>query len=198
MKKQLFGRLRLLIAPFEPIVSLLPHHGRLLDVGCGHGFVTYAIAAGRPDLEIHGIDISRSRIAVAQGAIGKRRNISFSVRNLLTASLPAQKFDVILFFDLLHHLPPNRQDEIISQSYAHLSKNGILIIKDIDTVPVYKYWWNYFHDFLLNKGQPIYCRHNRQWHKLLQKKAFDIKHTFFPHKGWLYPHFIIVAQKHEN
>ncbi len=156
MKKQLFGRLRLLIAPFESVIRLLPTRGRLLDVGCGHGFVTGMIASARPKLKIYGIAIDH------------------------------------------YHLAPTQQDGIIDRSPALLSKNGVLIPKDIDIYPRYKYWWNYFHDCLMSKGNPIYCRSYRDWQKILKQKGFQIKKTFFSNKGWLYPHVIIIARKNAN
>ena len=39
--------------------------GRVLDVGCGAGSVAKAVKRHRPDLEVHGCDLSQAALAVA-------------------------------------------------------------------------------------------------------------------------------------
>ena len=189
-----FGRFRFIIAPIEEIIALLPRSGNVIDIGCGHGFITNAIAIRYPNVKVRGMDINKSRIDVAKSSLAKRTNISFSVLDVIKKSLPKQKFDGIVCFDLLHHLPQETQIKIITQAYNLLKKNGVFIIKDIDTVPVYKYLWNLLHDMLVT-DQQVHCRHHQEWIDILKENKFKIEKLIFSKKGWLYPHFIIVSQK---
>lgn len=192
---RLFCNLRLLIVPVEEIVKFSPKYGNLLDIGCGYGFISNAIAISNPHLKVYGIDINKYRIKLAQQTINKRNNINFSIADVKKKLNHDYKFNAILCADLLHHIEKKYHIKIISEVYGRLEKKGIFIIKEIDTMPLYKYYWNYAHDFVVNKGQLIYCRSHSEWITILRKKGFRIKSLTFSKKGWLYPHFMIVAIK---
>lgn len=52
---------------------------RALDVGCGAGEVSLALARGHPDARVHGLDISDTLIAAARSRGERRSNVSFEV-----------------------------------------------------------------------------------------------------------------------
>ncbi|ONF97279.1 class I SAM-dependent methyltransferase [Sphingomonas jeddahensis] len=47
------------------ILAVAPDHGRAADLGCGAGATSLAIAAARPGLAIHGVDLSEPLITIA-------------------------------------------------------------------------------------------------------------------------------------
>ena len=81
---------------------------RVLDVGCGGGKQTLALAAAvGPSGNVLGIDISESMIALAQSraAAAQAKNVSLLAGDAQTQELPAAAFDVVvsqfgcMFFD---------------------------------------------------------------------------------------------------
>ena len=50
----------------EQFLDALPKDPRILELGCGHGVLGLLAAEQRPDAHIHGIDLSRSAIEIAE------------------------------------------------------------------------------------------------------------------------------------
>lgn len=64
------------------IAALAPEHGRALDIGCGAGATSLALAAARPDLEILGVDLSDRLIEVARSRAKGASRVSFRVADV--------------------------------------------------------------------------------------------------------------------
>ncbi|WP_379546336.1 class I SAM-dependent methyltransferase [Qipengyuania sp. DSG2-2] len=62
---------------------------RALDIGCGAGEISLALARGHTGASIHGIDISETLIAVAKQRGGQRANVSFEFADAATWSAPS-------------------------------------------------------------------------------------------------------------
>lgn len=75
----------------------------LLDVGCGDGRVTAAIAARLPGARVVGIDPSPRMISVAQQADG----LTFEVGDVCAMRFSAE-FDAVVSFNALHWVPDQR------------------------------------------------------------------------------------------
>ena len=80
--------------------------GSVLDIGCGAGELSLALARGRPHIQITGIDISPRLIAAASERAANRANISFELADAATwrpADSSAPEFLVsrhgVMFFD---------------------------------------------------------------------------------------------------
>jgi len=67
------------------ILAAAPAAGRAVDLGCGAGETSIALAGARPDLHVTGLDISPGLIAVAQERGAGIANLAFAVAD--TASL---------------------------------------------------------------------------------------------------------------
>ncbi|MCG5529371.1 peptide chain release factor N(5)-glutamine methyltransferase [Halorhodospira halochloris] len=50
----------------EAAIAVLPHAGRLLDLGTGSGAIALAIAQSRPDAQVNALDSSQSALAIAR------------------------------------------------------------------------------------------------------------------------------------
>jgi SAM-dependent methyltransferase len=81
------GVLRDLLAP------LIPAGARLLDVGCGDGRLSQALAGARSDITLEGVDVKA------------REGAPIPVRTFDGVTLPYEdrSFDAVLFVDVLHH-----------------------------------------------------------------------------------------------
>lgn len=182
--------MRQLIAGFDRLYPYLQDKGILIDVGCGYGVVSNLISLRRRNLEIYGIDIDKKRILEAQKTVGNRKNIQFQVADLRNiTSLP--EADVIIFFDVFHHIPKQHHESLLKIALSSLKKGGTILVKDINTFPRWKYWINYIHDTLLNGGS-LHFRSRQDWQSMITKYA---KITYSETYGFLYPHMLFVITK---
>ncbi len=112
------------------LLSELPNdrYKRVLDIGCGHGFVTRAL----PGDEVLGIDISEKAIAQAKSLETER--LHFIPCSLFdVGNLPGPPFDLIVITGVLYA-------QYIGRSLPHvyriidrmLANNGLLVCVHID------------------------------------------------------------------
>ncbi|MBV1850545.1 class I SAM-dependent methyltransferase [Catellatospora tritici] len=74
---------------------------RVLDVGCGDGYVTRRIAARVPDGSVLGVDASPRMIEVARTADDRLMNVSFQLGDVTTMTF-GPDFDLVVSFNALH------------------------------------------------------------------------------------------------
>lgn len=106
---------------------------RVLDIGCGHGDVSYDVA--KKANFVLGIDISAPNIATAQQKY-QRQNLSFTVGDALTVDF-TEPFDVIILSNVLEHIE-HRVDFL--RQLARLSPTILIRVPMItrDWISVYK------------------------------------------------------------
>jgi len=78
----------------------LPSNPKILDIGCGKGFLLYDFLKLIPDAEIHGIDISSYAIANSKEEIRDR----LQVGNATALPWPDNSFDLVISITTLHNL----------------------------------------------------------------------------------------------
>jgi len=74
---------------------------RVLDIGCGKGFLLHELTQAVPGLQVHGLDISEYGIADAKPEVRR----SLAVGNAKALPFAAGSFDVVLSLGTLHNLP---------------------------------------------------------------------------------------------
>ncbi len=78
----------------------LPSNPKILDIGCGKGFLLYDFLKVIPDAEIYGIDISSYAIANSKEEIRDR----LQVGNATDLPWPDKYFDLVISITTLHNL----------------------------------------------------------------------------------------------
>lgn len=78
----------------------LPENPRILDVGCGKGFLLFDFLKVRPDAEVYGIDISEYAIENAKTEIQGR----LKVGNAVDLPWPDDYFDLVISINTFHNL----------------------------------------------------------------------------------------------
>ncbi len=110
--------------------DLLPKEGRILDIGCGYGFMSYMLQFSAPGRDIIGYDYDEEKIDVASHCFSKNGNIHF-IKADVTRIHPGPS-DAIIISDLLHYLSPDQQRDLIQNCMNALRPNGVLLIRDGD------------------------------------------------------------------
>jgi 2-polyprenyl-3-methyl-5-hydroxy-6-metoxy-1,4-benzoquinol methylase len=102
--------------------SLLPAKGRLLDVGCGNGAVLRSAGMLLPGWDLHGFDLNdkhRDEVLKLPGVSG------FTSGSL--AKLPPVKFDLIVLWHTLEHIPDASAS--LRELRNLLAPSGLLLIQ---------------------------------------------------------------------
>ena len=81
----------------------LPDSPALLDIGCGRAQL--ASAARDLSYRVTGIESHPAALAVAQDRVDQLLPVDLTDQNSISAALDGQRFDIILFADVLEHTP---------------------------------------------------------------------------------------------
>ncbi len=107
-------------------------YNRVLDIGCGHGFVTRDL----PGDEIIGIDISEKAVRHAQSDAKKfkKKHITYKVGDLFSLEKTVSgPFDLILITGVLYPQYIGKSNTLVYHKLDQLlAENGILVSVHID------------------------------------------------------------------
>ncbi len=152
-----------------------------LDIGCGSGG-RMIDRINQSGFEVTGIDASSKMIELAQK---KHPESKFLNENIITWEND-KKFDFILAWDSLFHLPLDEQKNVLSKICAMLNPEGIFIYTLGDAVGEHYSDWHdekfYYSSIGINENLKVLFESNCEC-KHLELDQFPEKHVF------------IVAQK---
>ncbi|HTR55726.1 MAG TPA: class I SAM-dependent methyltransferase [Kofleriaceae bacterium] len=100
----------------------------VLDVGCGCGYVTAAIAATHPDT--WGIDIVDARRAELA---------NFALYDGHTLAFPDRRFDVVVLAFVLHHVPNEIKPQLVAEA-RRVCRRTIVVIEDTPRNAIDRYF----------------------------------------------------------
>ena len=131
-------RLRVLSRVMWPTTSaLLDRVGvapdaRCLDVGCGGGDVSVALAARVPGGTVVGIDLDATAIDLARQEAKAARvgNVEYRVADVMEPPRADERFDLAYVRFLLTHLPDPAA--ALASICAHVRPGGTVVVEDID------------------------------------------------------------------
>ena len=131
-------RLRVLARVTWPTTSVLLERvgvaasSRCLDLGCGGGDVTVALARLAPDGFVVGADMDEPQLDVArrEAADAGLANVDFRVVDVMEPPSDDEQFDLIYARFLLTHLPD--PSLALTHMCTRLASGGALVVEDID------------------------------------------------------------------
>ncbi|GAA3960670.1 trifunctional MMPL family transporter/lysophospholipid acyltransferase/class I SAM-dependent methyltransferase [Mucilaginibacter dorajii] len=113
---------------YQPFHELLPLKGRMLDIGCGYGFMPYMLHFAAPGRNFTGIDYDEDKIEVANNNFNKDSLIRFEHADALHFEM--EPYDAIIIADVLHYMQPDEQKLIMERCMNNLKPGGSIIIRD--------------------------------------------------------------------
>lgn len=155
--------------------QFLPHNGLLIDVGCGYGVMANYLSLRFPHSQVIGIDLDHKRIDVALKTVGKRKNITFLLKDARDWAFPS--CTGVVMTDFLHHVPRGGQELILRKVFHSLGKGGVLLISEVDPTakPFYRYWASYLSDRILYPFEKSHFRRPSAWEGYLSLLGFNVK-----------------------
>ncbi|MRG46036.1 MMPL family transporter [Chitinophaga sp. SYP-B3965] len=110
--------------------ELLPKEGKIMDIGCGYGFMSYMLHFRAPNRQILGVDYDEDKIATAQHSYIRNEMVQFEAADITKYKLENQ--DAFVILDVLHYLQPDAQEQLLQQCISKLNPGGIIIVRDGD------------------------------------------------------------------
>ena len=177
----------------EETLSLLRLRGteRILDIGCGNGKTTAAIAARVPDGTVLGVDASARMVAFARDHWSSAQpNLQFQVAD--ARHLPFRhEFDLVVSFNALHWIP--EQAFSLRSIHSALKPNGTAQLRlvprgerksledVIEETQLSPRWAAYFpHTF----QDPYLHLTPEQYAEVAEQNGFGVLSTYTAAKAW--------------
>ena len=105
---------------------------RILDVGCGAGWSTIALAQAYPAAEVVGVDIDAPSIEMARRNAAGQRNaaerLQFRVADAGTIAGEDEKYDAVFAFECVHDMP--RPVEVLDAARRAVRPDGMVVVMD--------------------------------------------------------------------
>ena len=115
---------------YQVFHEIVPVKGKILDLGCGYGFMAYMLAFTSEQRNITGVDYDEEKIETANHCFSKTARINFMHADVLNFNF--EKYDAVILADMLHYLQPDEQKGMIEKCILNLNPGGTLIIRDGD------------------------------------------------------------------
>jgi SAM-dependent methyltransferase len=107
-----------------------PSSARVVDIGCGTGVLTRALA-GRAEVEsVVGVDLAPSLLERARGLAGEIANLRFEQADARSLPFADESVDVAVFDSTLSHVP--EPERALAEALRVLRPDGVLAVFDGD------------------------------------------------------------------
>jgi 2-polyprenyl-3-methyl-5-hydroxy-6-metoxy-1,4-benzoquinol methylase/uncharacterized protein YcfL len=121
-------------------IASLKKQGRILDLGCGRGEITYYFA--KNGFAVTAIDYSHNSIELAQkcfdGEASLKAGVQFHCDDVCTVPLQGQ-YELAIASDIIEHLSFTEVDTLYHRLANHLKPNGLFVIHTFPNLWYYQY-----------------------------------------------------------
>lgn len=145
---------------YETFEKLIPKKATITDIGCGYGFLAYMLNFYSKERIILGIDYDEEKVCVANNCFSKNDNVKFVAADASDSKL--RQSDIFIMNDMLHYMPYEKQDLLITNCMQNLAEGGKIIIRDGNSSNKEKHEITRFTEMLSTK----IFRFNKAKHKL--------------------------------
>ncbi|MBS1646984.1 MAG: 1-acyl-sn-glycerol-3-phosphate acyltransferase [Bacteroidetes bacterium] len=134
---------------YKQFDEIIPKEGKIIDVGCGYGFLSLMLSLTGRNRTILGIDYDEDKILIANNCVSKPNHLRYLCADV--TSYPFESADVFIISDVLHYLSAAEQEALIERCIHKLNKNGVLIIRDGDASLLDKHRFTKLTEFFSTK-----------------------------------------------
>jgi 1-acyl-sn-glycerol-3-phosphate acyltransferase len=113
---------------YEHYNELLKGKEKVIDVGCGYGYLSYYLHYKNENREVLGLDYDEDKISIANNGFDKTSNLSFEAVDITNYNF--KQFDAIILNDVLHYFSKEKQQKLLEKSARSLTEDGIILIRD--------------------------------------------------------------------
>ncbi|WP_217604084.1 trifunctional MMPL family transporter/lysophospholipid acyltransferase/class I SAM-dependent methyltransferase [Chitinophaga sp. GbtcB8] len=110
--------------------SLVPEKGRILDIGCGYGFMSYMLHFLSAERTVTGVDYDEDKITTANHCYLKNDKVNFECADVVSYTFG--QHDAFIISDVLHYLQPQEQEQLLHRCLQQLAPGGVIIVRDGD------------------------------------------------------------------
>jgi 2-polyprenyl-3-methyl-5-hydroxy-6-metoxy-1,4-benzoquinol methylase len=192
-------RVRWRSCPFPEVAARVPTSGRILDLGCGHGLFSLYLALSEPGRQVTGIDVDADKLAVARAAAA-RVGASVSFAAVEEGHLPAGAWDAVTIVDVLYLMGRDRALEVLQVAAAALAPGGLLIVKEVDVHPRWKYRLTRWQELAATKvlriteGAEVVFMPPSDIGAAMEAAGLEVHHEPLD-RGRLHPHHLVIGKR---
>jgi 2-polyprenyl-3-methyl-5-hydroxy-6-metoxy-1,4-benzoquinol methylase len=115
----------------------------IIDIGCGEGRLTRELSIKFPDLQVNGVDYSKTPIQLAK-ALNGDINAHFITANIIEDQLP-NKYDVATLMEVYEHIEPKNAKAFLKGIYNTLNDDGVLhLTVPHENIPIAPHHFRHF------------------------------------------------------
>ena len=164
------------------LVRLLDGAGVVLDFGCGEGLLTNLLARRLPRTRFIGIDLDADKI---RAAISCRANDRTEFHAGTFFGHGTRGASAVIFNDVLHHLPPDRQLAALQHAADCLDEDGLIILKEVDPADRMDVRHTTFWDSRLYPKDPLRFSPPAEWVGRMQGLGFRLLGSTVVRHPWV-------------
>jgi SAM-dependent methyltransferase len=193
-------RTRWRTCPFAAVERAVPRHGRVLEVGCGHGLLSLYLGLSSPHREVLGVDIDAGKIDLAANAAARLDGDEAHVRfaKVEPDGFADGSFDAIVIADVLYLLPAAARATLLERAAQHLVAGGRLVVKEAGVRPRWKATLTVAQELLatrvlrITEGEQVEFVAPEELAAVLRAQGLDTTVRRVD-RGYLHPHVLLEA-----
>ncbi len=182
----------------DGLISRVAPIGRFLDVGCGHGLLSIAVAETCPEMSVLGLDPAEEKVRWARRGAGELGNVRFVCGSLEAVG---GLFDTVAVVDVLYLVARDQWPGFLRACRRRLRPGGRLLLKEVDVRPRWKFFRCLAQETLsvrllgITLGRSFAFLDRLAMTRLLDGLGFtDVAHVDLG-RGYMTPHVLYQAQR---